>query len=85
MSERATEALENLVRRLEAVTKVVEGEPRDAIDDILDGPGRQSAVTDVRHDPVVEQFRREMTDGLSRADTAGRLLGLITSVVERLL
>ena len=85
MSERATEALENLVRRLEAVTQAVEGEPRDAIDDILDGPGRQSAVTDVRHDPVVEQFRREMTDGLIRADTAGRLLGLITSVVARLL
>ncbi len=86
MGDQAAEALERLIGRLEAAAAGDDaGRPKDAIDDVLDGPRRQSAVSEVRHDPVIEQFRRELSDGLIRADTAGRLLSLITTVVERLL
>ena len=55
---------------------------RDAIDAILAGEPRTTAVRSLRDHEVVQQLRRELSDGLIRADTANKLLGLIHTVVE---
>ena len=55
---------------------------KDAIDAILAGEPRTTAVRSLRDHEVVQQFRRELSDGLIRADTAKKLLGLIHTVVE---
>lgn len=57
----------------------------DAIDLILASPRRETAVRSMRHEPAVEAFRRELTDGLVRVDTANRLLTLVNAVVTALL
>ena len=55
----------------------------DAIDDILESPRRRTGVKSVRHHEAVEAFRRELTDGLIRADTARQLLRLVTVILAQ--
>ncbi len=75
-------ALERLVELAERAAPRA-GVPReDAIARIRGGPARTSAVRSLRDDPVLERFRQEATDGLIRADTALRLLDLVTRIVE---
>ena len=76
--------LDTLVLELErAVGRAARG-GGDAIDDILDSPRRQTCVQSVRHHEAVEAFRRELTDGLIRADTARQLLRLVTVVLAQM-
>ena len=81
----------NLTDELDRLMDVLEGEIErqpgsgDAIDLILASPQRATQVRSLRHDPVVEAFRRELTDGLIRVDTAGRLLNLVSTVVTALM
>ena len=56
----------------------------DAIDLILGSARRETEVRSLRHDPVVDAFRRELADGLIRVDTANRLLSLVNTVVTAL-
>jgi hypothetical protein len=55
---------------------------RDAIDAILASEPRSTGVRSLRDHEVVQKFRRELSDGLIRVDTANKLLGLIRTVVE---
>ena len=55
---------------------------KDSIDAILASEPRTTAVRSLRDHEVVQQFRRELSDGLIRVDTANKLLGLIRTVVE---
>ena len=83
MSETAGQ-LEELVRRLDAmIERARRNGPADAIDAILDGEPRSTAVQSLRDHAVMQQFRDELIDGLIRVDTANKLLRLITLVVER--
>jgi len=78
MNER--DNLEALLDRLE------EGIPqlkrKDAIDAILASEPRTTAARSLRDHEVVQQFRRELADGLIRVDTANKLLGLIRTIVD---
>jgi len=55
---------------------------KDAIDAILASEPRTTGVRSLRDHEVVQQFRRELSDGLIRADTANKLLGLIRTIVD---
>ena len=55
---------------------------RDAIDAILAGEPRTTAIRSLRDHEAVRQFWRELSDGLIRVDTANKLLGLIRTVVD---
>ena len=57
----------------------------DAISRELERERRVTAVRSLRDDPIVQQFRTELADGLIRADTVQQLLGLIDRVVQRVL
>ncbi len=57
----------------------------DAIAAELARPARVTAVRSLREAPEIEAFRRELVDGLIRADTANQLLKLIGEVVTRLI
>ncbi len=72
-----------LLQRLEE--GIVQAGRGDAIDAILAEGRRKTKVRSLRDHEVVEQFRRELTDGLIRVDTANRLLGLIRTAVEAML
>ena len=76
--------LDALLKELEQVAGKISNRPADAIDRIIQGPRRQTKTRSIRHDPVLENFRRELTDGLIRADTANQLLRLITTVLAKL-
>ena len=54
----------------------------DAIDAILAGPQRTTAVKSLRDHETIQRFRKEFADGLIRVDTARQLLGLIRMAVE---
>ena len=54
----------------------------DAIDDILDGRPRETGVRSLRDAPAVIAFRRELEDGLVRADTLHQVLGLVLAIIE---
>ena len=69
-----------LFNRLEE--SIPQSKRKDAIDAILASEPRTTAVRSLRDHEVVQQFRRELTDGLIRVDTANKLLGLIRTVVE---
>ena len=56
----------------------------DAIDEILASPRRNTLVQSLRDHEVVKQFRRELTGGFVRADTAHRLLGVLAAALEAL-
>jgi hypothetical protein len=74
---------DNLMALLERLEESIP-QPRrqDAIDAILANEPRTTGVRSLRDHEVVQQFRRELSDGLIRVDTANRLLGLIRTVVE---
>jgi len=54
----------------------------DAIDATLVAPRRTTQAVSLRDHPAVERFRRELSDGLIRADTAHRFLSLIRILLE---
>jgi hypothetical protein len=72
--------LEALIERLEEGIPL--GRRKDAIDAILASEPRTTGVRSLREHEVVQKFRREMSDGLIRTDTANKLLELIRTVVE---
>lgn len=74
----ATRELDALTEKLE---QVVSGS-RDAIDRIVQGPRRKTNAKSVRNDPAMQRFRRELADGLIRADTANQLLRLVSRVIS---
>ncbi len=75
-----TDGLDRLVDELEAATDDV-ARVSDAIDAELARPARVTNVSSLRHDPAVAQFRQELIDGMVRADTVNRLLGLVAEVI----
>ena len=75
----ASDSFETLLRELEA--GVQRSRTPDAIDAILASEPRETAVKSLRDHEVIRQFRQELSDGLIRVDTAGRLLGLIRTIV----
>ncbi len=75
--------LDRLLSRLTEALHRREGRG-DAIERILDGQPRRTAVRSMADDAVIKEFRRELIDGFIRVDTANRLLGLIEEVVATL-
>ena len=74
---------DNLMALLERLEESIpQARRKDAIDAILAGEPRTTAVRSLRDHEVVQQFRRELSDGLIRADTVNKLLGLIRTVVD---
>lgn len=55
---------------------------QDALDTILGGDPRSTAVRSLRDHEVVQKFRRKLSDGLIRVDTANKLLGLIRTLLD---
>jgi len=72
--------LSKLLRVLEE--RVPRSRLRDAVDESLIAPPRTTASASLRDHEVVQRFRRELSDGLVRADTAQQLLSLIRLAVE---
>lgn len=56
--------------------------PGDAIDRILARPPRRTDARSLRTDPAIVAFRRELQDGIVRADTVRRVLQLISAALE---
>lgn len=56
----------------------------DAIDAVLNEPGRTTQVVSLRDAPEVAAFRQAMVDGLIRVDAANRLLRLVHELIVRL-
>ena len=74
---------DNLEALLESLEKGIHlGRRKDAIDAILASEPRTTAVRSLRNHELVQQFRRELSEGLIRVDTANKLLGLIRTVVD---
>ncbi|UCG33869.1 MAG: hypothetical protein JSU68_04375, partial [Phycisphaerales bacterium] len=69
MSEPETD-LSALLAELERLTVGDPNRNADAIDDTLQSPRRVTQTQSVRRHGAIEDFRRELTDGLIRADTA---------------
>ena len=84
MSTPGSSQLDALLQELEHLAAETSARPPDAIDEIRRGPRRRTSTRSIRHDPALENFRRELSDGLIRADTANQLLRLITSVLAQL-
>ena len=80
----ATKVLEDLMATLEAAEQKSAGKG-DAIDAVLSGTPRTTQVTSARQTPEMEAFRRELTDGLIRADTVNQVLRLLNEWITRLL
>lgn len=86
----AVEALDELIDQLDGVAES-DSKPNeasvggDAIDRVLGSTPRRTEVRSLRGDAVVENFRRELTDGLIRVDTANQLLRLLSQVVGAVL
>ena len=74
----ATRELDVLTEKLE---RAVSGS-RDAIDRIVQGPRRKTDAKSIRNDPAMQRFRRELADGLIRADTANQLLRLVSRLIS---
>ena len=86
-----SETNENLVKEalgdLDALvsgfdSKLSTGKRHDAIDAVLSGAPRTTAVQSLRDHETIALFRQEVTDGLIRVDTARQLLGLIRTVAD---
>ncbi len=73
----ATRELDALLEKLERATSG----SGDAIDHIVNGPRRKTDARSIRNDPAMLRFRRELADGLIRADTANQLLRLVSQVI----
>ncbi|MFO0972758.1 MAG: hypothetical protein U1A27_04865 [Phycisphaerae bacterium] len=56
----------------------------DAIDAVLAGAPRTTAVVSLVDSPVMQKFRQELTDGLIRVDTVNQLLQLAALVLSKL-
>ena len=80
----ATKVLEDLVATLEAAEQKSAGKG-DAIDAVLSGAPRTTQVTPARQAPEMQAFRRELSDGLIRADTVNQVLRLLNEWITRLL
>ncbi len=78
----ATEAWDRLVAALDAARQ--DHAVDDAISRLLAAPPRTTALTELRDEPVMQQFRAELSDALIRADTVRRMLELITTAVTAL-
>ena len=76
----AGENLDSLLEELEL--RVRQTDRQDAIDAVLAGEPRTTAVRSLRNQEVVQRFRQELSDGLIRVDTVGRLLDLIRTIVS---
>lgn len=74
----ATRELDALTEKLE---RAVSGSG-DAIDRIVQGRRRKTDAKSIRNDPAMQRFRRELADGLIRADTANQLLRLVSQVIS---
>ena len=70
----ATKVLDELMTTLENANRQGNG---DAIDTVLASEPRRTQVVSVRQSPEMEAFRRELTDGLIRADTVNQVLRLL--------
>jgi hypothetical protein len=74
---------DNLMALLERLEESIpQSKRKDAIDAILASEPRTTGVRSLRDHEVVQQFRRELADGLIRVDTANKLLGLIRTIVD---
>lgn len=79
-----TEALDRLIGVMDqAVASGSAEPPRDAIDEALERPPRQTQVVSLADSPVIARFRAELSDGLIRIDTLNQVLRLIALVIER--
>jgi glycerol-3-phosphate dehydrogenase len=78
------DALNALIETLSnaAETPVMHG---DAIAYEIARERRTTAVKSLRNDPIIEEFRTQLTDGLIRVDTANKLLTLVNTLVTKLL
>jgi len=89
MTQAAADILDELLNNLEAMgqqKKSVPARPSnkgDAIDQVLNSPGRTTATVSLQNAPEVTAFREALTDGLIRADALNGLLRLINEVVVR--
>ena len=70
----ATKVLDDLMTTLENAGRQADG---DAINAVLAGESRQTQAVSARHAPEMTAFRRELTDGLIRADTVNQVLRLL--------
>jgi len=70
----ATKVLDELMTTLENANRQATG---DAIDAVLAAEPRRTQAVSVRESPEMEAFRRELTDGLIRADTVNQVLRLL--------
>jgi len=75
----ASEVLDEMIDALETRARKAAG--GDAIDRVLAGPVRRSSASSLREHEVVGAFRRELSDGMIRVDTANRLLGLLGKLI----
>lgn len=78
MSE-AVAALEGMLDRLDGPGGEEVG---DAIDRVRASAVRTTNVRSLRRDPVMEQFRKELSDGLIRADTVRQVLELVSMALD---
>ncbi len=76
-----TQSLDELIERLSVLLADDVG-ARDAIDAVLGAPPRATNARSLRFHPDVVRFRRDLADGIVRADTAHRLLCLLTVAVD---
>lgn len=71
--------LESVLAQLEKSVQATV--PPDALDRILAEPPRASAVTSLRETPAMQAFRTELAAGMVRAETALRVLDLVSRLV----
>lgn len=72
-------ALEGMLDRLDGPGGEEVG---DAIDRVRASTARTTSVRSLRRDPVMEQFRKELSDGLIRADTVRQVLELMSMALD---
>src|SRR5262249_37401236 len=81
--DKLIQAVDRLAARQAANAAAAAAPPRDAIDDALDRPARQTQVVALADSPVMARFRSELSDGLIRIDTLNQVLRLVSVVIER--
>lgn len=81
------EALDKLVEAVDKASAAVEPgatpAARDAIDEALERPARETRVVSLAESPVMQSFRQELSDGLIRIDTLNQVLRMLTLITER--